>query len=115
MEKWNFDHKVVGERLRRRRNELHLTIAEVAEQIDKVPKYYADIERGYCGMSIETMLALCHVLFLTPTVLLLGETVPFSRDSDADIIEQICAGLVECTEEQRKNILQTIRLFTRHG
>ena len=57
-----YDYKAVGERIRHRRMELNLTQAELAEKISRVPKYCADIERGYCGMSIETLLAFCKAL-----------------------------------------------------
>ena len=82
-------------------------MAELAGLSDRT---YADIERGTCGMSIDTLLVLCSGLHLSPSTLLLGEAVP---DFDStDISEQIMNGLVECSEEQRQCILQTIRLFT---
>ena len=105
-----YDHKAVGTRIRRRREELHITQAAMAERCEMSTKYYADIERGTCGMSIDTLLVLCSGLHLSPSTLLLGEAVP---DFDStDISEQIMNGLVECSEEQRQCILQTIRLFT---
>ncbi len=106
-----YDHKAVGMRIRRRRDELHMTQALMAEQCDMSTKYYADIERGSCGMSIDTLLILCQGLQLSPSTLLLGEAVP-ELDA-AGIIPQIVGGLKECTEEQRQCILQTVRLFTR--
>lgn len=108
-----YDHKQVGERIRRRRNELGLTQDELAEQIGRVTKYCADIERGYCGMSIETLLLFCEALKLSPSTLLLGDAVPAYEDSD--LTAQIVAGLSECSEEQQISILNTIRLFTRRS
>lgn len=105
-----YDHKQVGDRIRRRRNELGLTQDELAERIGRVPKYCADIERGYCGMSIETLLLFCEALKLSPSTLLLGSAVPTGEEND--LTTQIMAGLSECTEEQRQSILHTIRLFT---
>ena len=51
MNKLIFDHGAVGERIRRRRKELNLTQAELAEQVGCATKSCADIERGSCGMS----------------------------------------------------------------
>ena len=113
MENWKYDSTAVGERIRRRRKELGLTQAELAERVNRVPKYCADIERGSCGMSIDTLLLFCRALRLSPSTLLLGEAIPFPQESDSS--QQILAALSECTEEQRENILQTIRLFTRRG
>ena len=91
-----YDYKAVGERIRHRRMELNLTQAELAEKISRVPKYCADIERGYCGMSIET---------------LLGEPVVYFDTTD--VTAQIITALPECSDEQKQSILQTIRLFTK--
>nr|WP_252264614.1 helix-turn-helix transcriptional regulator [Hungatella hathewayi] len=41
-------------RIRNRRKALGLTSAEVAEKIGRADHYYGDIERGTCGMSIDT-------------------------------------------------------------
>ena len=112
MDKWVYDHKAVGERIRQRRKELNLTQSEFAEKVERVPKYCADIERGYCGMSIDTLLAFCHALRISPSTLLLGDAIP-SQD-DSDVTSKIMAGLSECSAEQKESVLQTIRLFTKH-
>ena len=112
MDKWVYDHKIVGARIRQRRKELNLTQSELAEKVDRVPKYCADIERGSCGMSIDTLIAFCQALRMSPSTLLLGQAVPSFDDSD--VTSQIVMGLAECTSEQRESVLQTIRLFTRN-
>lgn len=110
MNKMIYDHKAVGERIRRRRMDVELTQAELAERLGLSIKYCADIERGYCGMSIDTLLLFCEVLELTPSSLLLGEVLPYA--GTADTMSQIALGLTECTPEQLQNILETVRLFT---
>ena len=52
----------IGRNIAAERNRAGLTQEEMAERIDRVPKYYADIERGSCGMSVETLMALSHTL-----------------------------------------------------
>jgi len=47
----------IGERIQKRRQNLGLSQEALAEQMDRATKYCSDIERGCCGMSIETMLA----------------------------------------------------------
>lgn len=111
MDNQEYDHKVVGERIRQRRMELNMTQADLAEKINRATKYCADIERGYCGMSINTLLAFCQSLEISPSTLLLGE--PVASYDTTDVTSQINAALSECTEEQKENILQTIRLFTK--
>ncbi len=110
MDKWIYDHQSVGERIRRRRMELGLTQAQLAEHIGKSTKYCADIERGSCGMAVETLLQFCRVLRLSPSVILLGEALPFSEEGKA--LQQISLGASECSDEQQRGILEIIRLFT---
>lgn len=104
-----YDFQLVGSRIRSRRKELGLTRDALAEQMGRAPKYCADIERGTCGMSIETLLQFCKALGLSPNTLLFGNATPFEAGS---IDQQILAGLAECTEAQKLILLQTIRQFT---
>ncbi len=110
MEKLMYDRKAVGERIRRRRKELELTQEQLADRIGRVPKYCADIERGSCGMSIDTMLLLCSELKMSPSTMLLGNSVTEMDESGS--VAKINAGLAECTEEQRQGILTIVRLLT---
>nr|DAZ06978.1 MAG TPA: helix-turn-helix domain protein [Caudoviricetes sp.] len=113
MVNWKYDPKAVGERIRRRRTELGLTQAQLAEQLDRSTKFCADIERGTCGMSINTLMQFSCALQLSPSTLLMGSSLPFATGVDS--VQQIMNALAECTEEQKQNILQTIRLFTKRG
>ena len=105
-----YDYQAVGNRIRARRKELGMSREQLAELMNRAPKYCADIERGTCGMSIETMLLFCKALKLSPNTLLLGDAVQ-GEQGDAD--RQITSGLADCTQEQKESILQMIRLFTK--
>ncbi len=80
---------------------------QLAEQIGRVPRFCADIERGKAGMSIETMLSICHVLKLSPNDLLLQNV--YAEPSNE--IELIMAALQQCTDKQRKDSLALLKLF----
>ena len=60
-----YDRAGAAKRIRQRRKELGMTSAEVAGKIGRAVHYYGDIERGTCGMSIETLLDLSHYLDLS--------------------------------------------------
>lgn len=60
-ERITYDRAVVGLRIKNKRKQMGWTRGYVAERIGIVEKYYGDIERGTCGMSIETMLALAQL------------------------------------------------------
>lgn len=70
--KITYDRLAVGDRLRLKRTILGLTQDEMAEKIGRAPKYYADIERGSCGMSVETLMALSHALDMTLDYIIYG-------------------------------------------
>ena len=70
-----YDTRSAGDRIRSKRLALGLSQEELAERINRATKYYSDIERGSCGMSIETMLSISksldmildYMIFGTPT------------------------------------------------
>ena len=72
----NYDRLATGERLRKKRLLMGMTQEELAEKIDRASKYYADIERGSCGMSTETLLSLASVLDMSLDYMILGKSEP---------------------------------------
>lgn len=57
----------------KKRVQLGFSQDEVAERIDRAPKYCSDIERGTCGMSTETMLAISECLDMSLDYMMFGE------------------------------------------
>lgn len=49
---------------------------ELAEKIDRTTKYCSDIERGICGMSVETMLAISQHLDMSLDYMMFGNASP---------------------------------------
>ncbi len=47
----------------------------MAEKIDRAAKYYADIERGSCGMSVETLMALSEALDVSLDYIIYGKGI----------------------------------------
>lgn len=103
-----YDKKKVGQRIRTRREALGLSREQLAEHVGRVPRFCADIERGQAGMSIETMLSIGSLLKLSPNEILFGQ------DHDGtthDEIEIMMAALNQCTDRQRKDALELLKLF----
>lgn len=71
--KITYDRNAVGKRLQCRRKQLSWSRRYVAERVGLVEKYYADIERGSCGMSIETLIALTDLYGFTLDSLIYGD------------------------------------------
>ena len=103
---WIYNTQTVGDRIRKQRKALDLTLDEMSEKIGKTPKFCADIERGNSGMFVETLLAVCDVLYMTPNLVLLGDAS--SREDSLQAIEIMPA---QCTPSQRKRAADILRAF----
>lgn len=75
-----YDRISVGVRLRTWRSRLGYSRKYVSEHIGIVEKYYSDIERGTCGMSVETMIALADFFHCTLDGLIYGDTKAAEQD-----------------------------------
>lgn len=106
-----YDRLAVGDRLRLKRTLLGMTQDEMAEKINRATKYYADIERGNCGMSIETLLALSGVLDMSLDYILFGESTKDSEIIHTDEVEAIMSLLDNCTQKNRGYALRMLKLF----
>lgn len=110
--KLKYNHWEVGERLRQKRQLLEFSQEEIAEKINRSAKYYADIERGDCGMSIETLMAISSVLNMSIDYILFGKT-----SSDSELIRHtdetlaIMSFLDDAPESKRKYAMRMLKIF----
>lgn len=72
MKRISYDKKAVGKRLQEKRKQQGWDRKYVAGKVGVVEKYYADIERGTCGMSVETLIALTELYGITMDALIYG-------------------------------------------
>lgn len=73
LEKATYDRLAAGERIRLKRTLSGLTQEAMARRINRAPKYYADIERGSCGMSVETLMAISASLDMPLDYIIYGK------------------------------------------
>ncbi|MBO5093698.1 MAG: helix-turn-helix transcriptional regulator [Lachnospiraceae bacterium] len=106
-----YDRLAVGERLRLKRTALGLTQDEMAERIGRVPKYYADIERGNCGMSIETLLALSSTLNMSLDYIIFGPKSDEQQARHEDELHAIIEMLDHASDRKRTYALRLLQLF----
>ena len=110
--KTTYDRLAAGERLRLKRTLLGFTQEEMAEKIDRATKYYADIESGSCGMSIETLMALSSVLNMSLDYIIFGKTAEEKEHSiQTDEVTAIMEMLDNSTERERSYCLRLLKLF----
>lgn len=110
--KETYDRLAVGDRLRLKRTLLGLSQDEMAERIDRATKYYADIERGSCGMSVETLMALSKSLNMSLDYLVYGtETRPNEKLQHTDEVAAILNMLNHTGPQTRRYALDMLKLF----
>lgn len=110
--KQTYNRLAAGDRLRMKRNLLGFTQDEVAEKIDRAPKYYADIERGNCGMSIETLLALSKILDMSLDYIIYGITDNSSPlQTHTDETTAIIETLNSLPPRQHQYALRLLKVF----
>ena len=83
-----YDRKSVGNRIQQRRKSLGLSQEQLAERMDRATKYCSDIERGACGMSVETMLGFSEHLEMSLDYMMYGIGEPQGQFDVLDIKEQ---------------------------
>ncbi len=89
----------IGNRLKKRRLELHMTQREVADLLDISLNFYGDVERGGKRLSLEKIILVQVKLGLDPTYLLTG-VKPFTINLNQS--------LLECPLEKRHDFEQLI-------
>ncbi len=106
-----YDRLAAGDRLRLKRTLLGWSQEKIAERINRAPKYYADIERGSCGMSIETLISISSVLNMPADYILFGisekDNVTIHTEETSAVIDLLDA----CSECNRAYALQILKLF----
>lgn len=107
----NYDRIAVGERIKQKRIILGMSQDELAEKIDRATKYCSDIERGICGMSVETMIALSKALDMTLDYMIFGSSSELEEARQEQTELALTHALSKCSERQRANALRMLQLF----
>ena len=80
----------------------------MAERLGVVNKYYADIERGTCGMSVETLINLSRLYGVSLDTLIYGEK---EKQSPVSQGEQLMRGLDRMPQVVQDYCLRMLGLF----
>lgn len=102
--------KEVGERLRMLRKHYGYSREKIAESIGRSVKYYADIERGTCGMSLETLIALADFYRVSLDYLVEGTDHAEKESMDEETkwaVKRLC-GL---NDRRRKIVVEMVSLM----
>jgi len=100
-----------GERIRKKRQLLNMTLDNASSKIDISSKYLADIERGSCGMSLETMISIGALLDMSLDYIIYGKT--YNKEESlkhSDEYTAILSMLENVPENKRKYALRLLQL-----
>ena len=82
--------KIIGQRIRKQREDLQLTREKFAEIVGISAPFLAEIESGRKGMSAETLYKMCENLSLSANQILLGkDNFSASGNKIISLIEKI--------------------------
>lgn len=88
------DYKDLGIRVRKLRRQSGLTQEELAEQVGISTSFLGHIERGSRVASLDTMVAICNTLLVTPQQLLSASLKPvLAQDLPFDLSPEACRKL----------------------
>ena len=106
-----YDTRLAGERIRSKRLLLGLTQEELAEQIHRAPKYYSDIERGSCGMSMETMISIAKILDMSLDYMVFGTPTKEEVERVERQESSLTHLLAQCNERQHEYVTRMMQLL----
>lgn len=93
------DYKALGMRIRSKRKERHITQSALAETAEISLSFLGHIERGSRKASLETVVALCNALQVSPTYLLqeslVKEAMGESHASRKEIVRELSMSVLE--------------------
>ena len=96
------DYKKLGMRVRQQRVLCQLTQEQLAEKAGVSNSFIGHIERGEKKASVETVVALCNAMAISPSVLLqdsLSDAVIQSQLSFNEENQQLMSGLMQVLRE----------------
>ena len=106
-----YDTRSTGERIRSKRILLGLTQEELAEQIHRASKYYSDIERGSCGMSMETMISIAKILDMSLDYMVFGTPTKEEVERIERQESSLTHLLAQCNSRQYEYVTRMMQLL----
>ena len=106
-----YDTRLTGERIRTKRLMLGLSQEELAEQIHRAVKYYSDIERGSCGMSIETMISISKSLDISLDYMIFGMPTKEEKERIECQETSLTHMLARCNSHQYEYVTRLMQLL----
>lgn len=104
----------VGKRLRKMRMEHGDSRKKIAESIGRTLHYYGDIERGTCGMSVDTLIRLADYYHVSLDYLIYGD-MDEMPDAKRRQVEYAAVKLGSMGEKKVEAAIEILRLLEENG
>ena len=106
-----YDREQVGKALLKYRRRLGMTQEQAAEKMGVSQNFYARIEVGTSGMSMETLCDLCDAFHITPNDILM----PRAEEPEGAEAQQawLMELLKNCTDKQRAAAIDILKAYLR--
>ena len=101
------DYEKLGVRVRQQRELNNLTQSQLARKVGVTGSFIGHIERGEKKASVDTVVALCNALEVSPTILL--------QDSLSDAAMQSQLSFDEDNQDLMRGIMRVLREHTRRA
>lgn len=102
-----YDIQLIGKRIKAARKAKRYTQDYVSAKVNIGEKFLSQIECGKAGLSVQTLIALCNVLEVSPNYLLLAS---FSGDSGHPLTKW----LEDLTPQQLEDAETMLKLFAKN-
>lgn len=96
-----FDYLSVGRKIKELRDKKRLSQAELAEMIDVSTPYISNIENGHKFLKIETLVAICNTLGVTPDIMLVDVLDNHKLSAESELAQV----LEDCTLYESRIII----------
>jgi len=99
------DYVLIGRRIADRRNQLKLTQAELAEQVNLTDKFISHIENATSTPSLDTIASISYALNIKTDYILFG----VDNNNPDELIMEIHRHLITANSQELSDILQYIQ------
>jgi len=106
----DLDFKIIGLRIQKRRTEMKMTQAELAERIDTNQKHLSRIEGGYHRCTLDLIVAIAKALDVSVDYLIADYEDSYNPSTVQVIIDEI-KGMAPKQLEMLQDNIKTIKKF----
>lgn len=103
----NIDYKLIGKRIKEKRNEYGITQAQLAEKLDVSIGYISQVERGITKISLDLLGSISSILCCDVSYFVTESAIDNNNYMSSELLLQIN----ELTSAQKKMLIEFIKIL----